>query len=170
MRRGASCVLLAIGSLVFHGEAAPVRLSILCHGNHGLCIRYPEAWPKKTLRTETSGGIDKIVAVYQLHSTSAETGVPEGLTATSRAVGTSLKIDQVYASTLEELTDSAAKITYKRLADTWFVLSGYDAKGFVFYLKGAADKNNYKELNIYYPPENASYWKGLLGPMAQAFH
>ncbi len=159
---------LATSTAAGAGVAAP-GFKTVCFGARHLCVQVPSAWSGAALRTQSAGGTDKIVAVYKVHAAGQDVGFPEGFTATARSVGPKLNLAAVYADTADELESLSSDITYRRLTSDWFVLSGHDAKGYIFYLKGVAGSGIYKELNVYYPPGNAAYWSPLLGPMGKTF-
>jgi len=168
------CTLAACGlgfapSLAAQTSAAPALSTFCSSPSKTLCVLYPAAWKKSSFRTEKSAGGEKITAIYAYHPSGSSTGFAEGFDASASPSSGYVDLKAAMADQQQELTESGAKVTYSKLGDDWYVLSGTDFRGNVFYDKVVETGRFHKELNVVYPARNGRYWQGFLDRLARDF-
>lgn len=167
------CLLAACGVVATRSPASAATLPALntfcSNSSKTLCVLYPAAWNKSSFRTEKAAGGEKITAVYAYHPSGSSTGFAEGFDASASPSSGYVDLKEAMADQQQALVETGAKITYSKLGDDWYVLSGTDFRGNVFYDKVVETGRFHKELNVVYPARNSKYWQGFLGQMARDF-
>lgn len=163
------CILAACGPAFAQPAPLPALGTFCSSPARTLCVLYPAAWKKSSFRTEKSGGGEKITAIYAFHPSGTGTGFAEGFDASVSPSSGYVDLKAAMADQTQALTETGAKVTYSKLGDDWYVLSGTDFRGSVFYDKVVETGHFHKELNVVYPVSNGKYWQGFLGRMTRDF-
>ena len=134
-----------------------------------LCLTYPSTWNKTSIRTERSKNQEKITALYAYHQIDADTGFAEGLDASSSPYNAGFKVKAALAEDIQARKEILSTVTYSASGPNWYVISGTDFRGNVFYSKLVKTDHSLKTLNVLYPSGNKLYWNKILGHITQNF-
>ena len=134
-----------------------------------LCITYPSAWNRTSIRIERSKNQEKITALYAYHQIDADTGFAEGLEASSSPDSAGFKVKTALAEDIQARKEILSTVTYSASGPNWYVISGTDFRGNIFYSKLVKTDHSLKTLNFLYPSDNKTYWNKILGTITQGF-
>ncbi len=134
-----------------------------------LCVIYPAAWKRTSIRTERSKNQEKITALYAYHQINADTGFAEGLEASLSAASAGFDARTALTEDIQARREILSTVTYSASGANWYVISGTDFRGNIFYSKSVGTGAYVKALNILYPPSNKTYWNGILKDITQKF-
>ena len=134
-----------------------------------LCLTYPSTWNRTSIRIERSKDQEKITALYAYHQIDADTGFAEGLEASSSLYDAEFKVKMALAEDIQARKEILSTVIYSASGINWYVISGTDFRGNIFYSKLARTDRSLKMLNILYPSGNKLYWNRILRIITQNF-
>lgn len=134
-----------------------------------LCVVYPSTWKKTSIRIERSKNQEKITALYAYHQIDADTGFAEGLEASLSPGSSGFDAKTALDEDIQARADILSTVTYSASGPNWYVISGTDFRGNIFYSKSVNGTAHFKTLNILYPPSNKAYWGKILKDVSQKF-
>ena len=158
-----------MGLTAFAGADTAMYRQVCTSPARALCLTYPSTWNRTSIRIERSKDQEKITALYAYHQIDADTGFAEGLEASLSSENAEFKVKTALAEDIQARKEILSTVTYSASGPNWYVISGTDFRGNIFYSKLVKTDHSLKTLNILYPSGNKTYWNKILGNITQSF-